>query len=74
MDSHELTEWMAYYTVEPFGEYRDDLRIAAMTCTMANMWRGKNTKAFKLDDFVLKFDPPPKQSASEMKTVLKSLM
>lgn len=58
MDSRELSEWMAYSQVEPFGEERADLRAALVAMTMANLWRGKDSKAFKLEDFVLKFGGP----------------
>lgn len=36
MDSHEFTEWMAFYTLEPWGAVRDDLRAGVLASTVAN--------------------------------------
>jgi len=58
-DSRELAEWQAYSQVEPFGEGRADLRAAEVAWTMANLWRGKNQKAYRLADFVLAAGPEP---------------
>lgn len=46
---------MAYHSRSPIGPERADLRAALIAQTMANAWRGKNQRAYKLDDFVLKF-------------------
>jgi hypothetical protein len=59
--SRELTEWMAYERLEPFGEWRADLRAALVAMVMANAWRGKDQKAFTIEDFMLKFDGEPKR-------------
>ena len=71
--SQELTEWQAYYNIEPFGEYRADIRSAIIACVLANVNRGKNTPAFKVDDFMPKFDPPRQMSNDEIRNVLKGL-
>ena len=70
-DSRELSEWQAFYQIEPFGEERADLRSAIIACTMANAWRGKNQRAFKLTDFMPNFEPPKQQTDAEMKIILK---
>lgn len=36
MSSRELTEWMAYAQLEPFGEARGDLRAGIVASTIAN--------------------------------------
>lgn len=59
VSSLELSEWRAYSQVEPFGEERADMRAALVAQTMANLWRGKNTNPFTLEDFMLKFEPEP---------------
>lgn len=64
---------MAFFNIEPFGEQRADMRAALIACVMANAWRGKNQNAFKLDDFILKFDPPEAQSVDDMKKILKEI-
>ena len=73
IDSKELSEWMAFFQAEPFGEQRADLRSALISCVMANAWRGKKQKAFKLDDFILNFEPPKKMDVEDMKQILKGL-
>jgi hypothetical protein len=56
-----LSEWLAYAELEPFGEFRDDVRAAIIASTVANMLRGRKQKAFSISDFMLKFDEPKKQ-------------
>lgn len=52
MSSHELTEWMAYAGIEPFGEERADLRAGIISATVANRMRGKGEKAHKPQEFM----------------------
>jgi len=70
MDSAELTEWMAFYSVEPFGDARGDIQAAIVAATMANCWRGKDKTPYKLSEFLPKFDPPKQQTADDMKKIL----
>lgn len=51
--SSELAEWMAYYSINPFGETRGDLRNAMLCCLMANAWNGDKHKTFSMEDFML---------------------
>jgi hypothetical protein len=50
----ELSEWQAFYRVEPFGntEYGADWRNALLISTLAAVFRGK--KVFDLETFVPK--------------------
>lgn len=52
---------MAYERLEPFGEWRADLRAALIAMVVANAWRGKDQPAFSIDDFMLKFDGEPQR-------------
>ncbi len=54
--SHELTEWMAYLSLEPVGEERADLRSGIVASVVANANRKKGTRPFKAEDFMPKFD------------------
>ena len=54
IDSAELTEWQAYYNLEPWGEQKSDVRTGIIASTIANVNRGKNTKSFSYEDFILK--------------------
>jgi len=67
----EFREWQAYYNIEPFGESRADLRSAINACVVANANRGKNTPAFKVDDFMPKFENKKPMTNQEIKNVLK---
>ena len=53
--SRELTEWRAYYALEPFGEDRADLRAGVIASTMANVFRKSGTPPYKAQDFMPKF-------------------
>lgn len=54
VDSAELTEWQAYYGLEPWGEPKEDIKTGIIASTITNVNRGKNTKAFSHEDFILK--------------------
>lgn len=56
ISSRELTEWMLYYQVEPFGEERGDLRSAVVAATVANTQRGKKGRPFKPAAFMPQFE------------------
>lgn len=55
MSSQELTDWMVYAQVEPFGEERADLRAALISSVIANVNRDpkKRSKPFDVTDFML---------------------
>ena len=52
IDSRELSEWVAYDTIEPIGSIRTDLAGGIISSTIANCHRGKNQEAFKATDFM----------------------
>lgn len=68
-----MSEWLAYYTVEPFGEYRADLRSAITSCVIANANRGKNKPPFKVADFMPSFEKKKPMSSDEIKSVLMGI-
>lgn len=47
---------MAYATIEPFGAQADYLGHAITASTIANVNRGKNSKPYKAEDFLPKFE------------------
>lgn len=51
IDSSELTEWIAYSGIEPFGPPADDYRAGVMPALHANSHRGDSSRAFKPTDF-----------------------
>jgi len=56
ISSRELTEWRAYYGLEPFGEDRADLRAGIVASTMANVFRKSGAKPYKAQDFMPRFE------------------
>ena len=68
IDSRELTEWIAYDTVEPIGAVRTDLAAGIISSTIANCHRSKNTSVFTPMDFM----PLHKSGESETDDVNKS--
>ena len=66
---------MAYYELEPFGEWRGDLQAGIIASTLANVYRKKGSDPFKPEQFMPKFrgleDEGQKQSVEEMKSVLQ---
>lgn len=52
MSSTQVAEWMAYAAVEPFGEERDDYRLAYALSVIVNMFRGKDSTPVKLTDLL----------------------
>ena len=52
MTSAELAEWRAFDRVEPFGEYRADLRMGILAATIVNINRGKRAKPVVPRDFM----------------------
>lgn len=54
MGSQELTEWMAYFELEGFGDDRMDLRFARLLHLLANAHNDpkRNPAGHKLKDFL----------------------
>ena len=50
--SDELTEWMAFYQLEPFGDMRGDYRSGVVASTFANAHRAEGVKPFTPEDFM----------------------
>lgn len=48
--------WIEYEKIEPWGEERADLRMAQLAALMANAWRRKGSKRYKIRDFMFNFD------------------
>ena len=65
MGSDELTEWMAFYQLEPFGDFRADLRSAIVASTLANAHRSKEGKPFIPEDFMPFVDKHHKERRSD---------
>jgi hypothetical protein len=49
MSGREVAEWQAFYRLEPFGDFRGDLRAGTIACTIANVFSGKGEKRSPFD-------------------------
>jgi len=61
---------MAFYSMEPFGEVRADMRAALIAAHVA---AGAGAKDIKFDDFMLNFEPKEQMTQEQIKAVLRSL-
>jgi hypothetical protein len=61
LTAKEFLAWETYAGLEPFDETRADYRAASIATMIANVNRGKGQKAYKLEDFVLKFEQEPQR-------------
>lgn len=52
MDSLELSEWMAFASLEPLDGDRGDIHAAQVCAILANQWRGKESKPVEIVDFI----------------------
>lgn len=61
-----LSEWIAYYTIEPFGEERADIRAAITDITIAAAApnRKRGAKLPKIEEFMPRFDGDGKREQS----------
>lgn len=73
ISSEELTEWMAYAELEPFGEERADLRSATVAAVIANANRDrkKRSRPYRVTDFMPKFGQQ-EQSEEDMLAVAEA--
>jgi len=77
MDSKELSEWAAFYSIEPFGYFRSaDLPAGIVASTIANCNRTKHSQTFSPKDFMLvgEYSKEKVMEEEEMQNVLQSLI
>jgi len=66
ISSKELTEWMVYSQVEPFGADAGYLGHAITASTIANANRPKGHKPYDVEEFMPKFKKKENQSVDQM--------
>lgn len=66
VSSRELTEWMAFGQLEPFGGRTQYIGHAITASTIANVYRGKGKSAYPIEQFMPTFKPPKEQTVEEM--------
>jgi hypothetical protein len=73
LTSRELTDWLAYWSLEPWGEERADFRSGILAAAMSNRWRGKGEKAAKPQDF-MPFTDEPEQTPDEIRARMTEIL
>lgn len=73
VDSRELTEWVAFHNLHPWGEERADLRAGIVASTVANCHSTKGT--FKPSDFMPRLDrrAKPEQTPQDHKDIAQRI-
>jgi len=66
ISSREITEWMAFGQLEPFGAEAGYLGHAITASTVANVNRAKGKKAYEVADFMPTLGRKEPQSVAEM--------
>jgi hypothetical protein len=56
MTYYEFRHWIAYDKIEPLEPFRGDYQAALIALTIANSNRSRDTRPFRLSDFLLKFE------------------
>lgn len=65
MSSAELTEWMAFFGLEPWGTEVEDWRAAMVASVIANVNRDpKKRKSYEPKDFMPRYEAPQVQEQS----------
>lgn len=72
LTTKEINEWIAFYTLNPFGEERMDLRFALMTAHLLTPHIKKGHKP-KLSDYMINFEPKRQMTPEEIRNVLKGI-
>lgn len=69
----ELTEWMGFYLLEPWGCEVEDWRAAMVAATIRNVFRGPNTRAVEPKDLMPRRGPLviKEQTVEEQEAILR---
>jgi len=65
LSSTELSHWIAFYGLHPFGAERDNIHSAVIAATVANTTRGRNQPPFSAEDFMLKTQDEKRESDTQ---------
>lgn len=72
MDSEELTHWMGFERIEPFGGLVEDFRAGQVASTVFNMARVSESAALSASDFfpalkrALHGEPEPEEEMADI--------
>ena len=75
IDSVTLAEYMALEFIDPHGPIRGDIQAGIVASTIANVNRGKGSRAFTVEDFLpFKNDDKKTMSEDEMRAQMVALV
>lgn len=69
VSARELDDWFAYWNLEPWGAYRDNLHMATLTALTFNINRGNGQQAKKPEDFMYREHVPANDEIKTLKFV-----
>lgn len=69
LSQQQLSEWLAFYNADPWGEERSDWRNAISTSVLFNLHKAKNCPPLKVKDLLYHQPPVRPQTAEEMRRV-----
>ena len=49
----ELVEWVEYYRIEPWGQWRDNAHAGMIASVIANVHRARASRVYTIKDFML---------------------
>ncbi|CAB3795493.1 phage tail assembly protein T [Pararobbsia alpina] len=64
MTSAEFGEWIAFYSIEPFGDHIADIRAGTIAASVINPQLKKDSTPYKPLDFFQWADPPEQPSVA----------
>ncbi len=71
IDSAELTDWMAYYRIDPWGGERGDLQAGIVASMVGNVNLKDGAEPLGPSDFALTFGPKPLKIATAKEIAAK---
>lgn len=73
MPAKAFADWQAYYRLEPWGEWRADLRQGITAALIANVHRAPNTRAYTAQDF-MPFEERPAMTDADIEHQIDTFM
>ena len=71
MDSRDLTEWLAFSTLEPIGDHRADIQAATIACAVISSVGVKCKLADWIPDYDKKVEPEtPEEKNKKFRMIL----
>ena len=74
MTTRQLNEWVAYYSIEPFGEDRRDLGTAIVAQTMAACWARKVPDIWRFMPLVKRPPVDPEKRMENSKAAVRKFL